>query len=118
MPPSSSTPALDPGLQRLEVADVRCDGYRFAPSRLDQLHGLCELGFGPQGVGDRLEISADVDGDDVGALLGQRDGVAAALPARGPGDDGNHVVEFTHDYTSSVVPVSCSAKATSRAAVS
>jgi hypothetical protein len=59
---------------------------------LHQPRGFFEIGFGRQWVGDRVDIGANIDGDDVGALLGQRDGVAAALPARRAGDDGDGVV--------------------------
>ena len=45
-----------------------------------------------QWVGNRVDIGADVDGDDVGTLLGQRDGMAAALAPRRAGDDGDGVV--------------------------
>ena len=57
--------------------------------RLDQADGLGEVLRGGQRVRVRLDLLADVDGDDVGALLGQPDGVAAALTARGAGDEGD-----------------------------
>ena len=95
--PSSSIPALHRGLQLGQVAYVGDDGHDLAAGGLDQPCGLVEIGFGPQRVGNRVDIGADVHGDDVGALFGQRHGVAATLAARGAGDDGDRVVEFTHD---------------------
>ena len=41
------------------------------------------------GVADGGEVGAEVDGDDVGALRGQSDGVAPALAAGRPGDQGH-----------------------------
>ena len=72
-------------------------GTAGAARGLHQPHGFVEIGLGAQRVGDRVDVGADVDRDDVGALFGQRDGMAAPLAARGAGDDGDGVVEFTHD---------------------
>ena len=67
-----------------------------------KLHGLIEIGFSCQGVGDSVDIGTQVYGDDVGALLRECDGMTATLAARGAGDDGHGVVEFTHGYTDAV----------------
>ena len=51
-----------------------------------QPDGLVEVGRRGQRVGDRLEVAAQVDPDDVGALAGQPQGVAPALAAGRAGD--------------------------------
>jgi len=38
-----------------------------------------------------------IDGDDIGALLGEPDGVAAALPACRAGDESDLALEFPHN---------------------
>jgi hypothetical protein len=43
----------------------------------------------PPSSGLRLIVLKDVDGNDVGALLGQADGMAAPLPPSRAGDEGN-----------------------------
>ena len=92
---------LDPGLHRGfqlgQVSDIGDNSQCLAAGRLDESCGLVEIGFGAQRVGNRLDVGANIHGDDVCALFGQCDGVAAALAARRAGDDGDGVVEFTHD---------------------
>src|SRR6202020_3613855 len=55
--------------------------------RLDQADGLLHVLRRGQRVRIRLDLLHQVDGDDVRALLGQPDGVAAALAAGGTGDE-------------------------------
>ena len=49
--------------------------------------GLGEVFRGGRGRGRVVEPAADVDRDDVGALFGEPHRVAAALAARGAGDE-------------------------------
>ena len=49
-------------------------GTTARPASRTNCAGLREIGWGAQGVGDGVDIGADVDRDDVGALFGQRDG--------------------------------------------
>ena len=56
---------------------------------LDQAHGLGEVVGGRGGDAVGLDLRADVGDDDVGALLGQPDGMRAALPSRSAGDEGH-----------------------------
>ena len=49
-----------------------------------------------QGVAGRGDVVAEVEGDDVGALLGQPHGVAAALSACGAGDQCHAPVDPSH----------------------
>jgi hypothetical protein len=51
---------------------------------------------------DRVNLTADVDSDDVGARLGQPHCVAAPLAARRPGDDSDPAVEPSHRLSSVV----------------
>ncbi len=48
---------------------------------LHQLDRVCEVFFGGQFVSVRGDVGTQVEGDDVGAFLGQVHGVAAALAA-------------------------------------
>ena len=76
----------DAGLEgRLQPAAVAHVGLRrddALPRLLDETGGLLEVLRRRHRVADGGEVLAPVDGDDVGALLGQPDRVAAALPAR------------------------------------
>ena len=82
-------PAVDRVLQCVEVADVDLGGHDPAVERFDEVCGLGEI----LGRGARfrcaLDMPTDIDRDDVGALLGQPDRVAAALPERRAGDEGD-----------------------------
>jgi hypothetical protein len=82
--------AVDGRLERVEVTDVDFGGHDAAIERLDQVRGLGEV-LGRRRR-DRVVVDdgpADVDGDDVGALLRQPDRVAASLTARGARDESN-----------------------------
>ena len=77
--PNSATPAIDRGRQRRAVADVGDLGVRALAFLFDQPRGLVEV-LGPRErilVG--LDVLADVDGDDVGALGGQQSARVTAL---------------------------------------
>jgi hypothetical protein len=51
----------------------------------DQPSGLVEVLRRGQGISDGVDVVAQVDGDDVGTLLGQPNRMASSLPARGAG---------------------------------
>ena len=79
-------------LDRVEVAHVRLGRDDPAVLRLHQLDRLGEV----VGRGHRqraLDVVADVDRDDVGALGGQLHRVTAALAAAGAGDEGDLALE-------------------------
>ncbi len=64
---------------------------------LDELGGLLEiLRASPSGSRPSRSPGTDVDRDDVRALLGQPDRVAAALPARGAGDECDFPLNASH----------------------
>jgi hypothetical protein len=66
-----------------------------AVQRLDLLDGLGQVLRSGHGVGNRLDLPADVNRDDVGALLRQPHRVASSLPARRPGDEGDFAFELS-----------------------
>ena len=76
--PSTGDPVVEGRRQPARLADVGLAGDDAAVEGLDLLDRLGQIGGRP-----------DVDGDDVGALFGQPDGVAAALTPRGAGDEGD-----------------------------
>jgi len=77
-------PGLHCGFQLRQVTNVGDDGHYPAAGGFDQPCGLVEIGFGAQRVGNCLDVGADINGDDVCALFGERDGVAAALARAAP----------------------------------
>ena len=80
--PSSAMPVFERRLQLAGVAHVDLRRDDALPRLLDELRGLLEVLRRRHRVADRREVLTPVDGDDVGALLGQPDRVAAALAAR------------------------------------
>ncbi len=71
-------------------ADIGLDGDDAAPGLLDQFGGLFEILGRRHLVADGVDVLAQVDSDDVGALFGQPQGVAAPpLPACRTGDEGD-----------------------------
>ncbi len=80
-------------LQGSFVADVRLAEKHFLPGLFDQASRFLEVLVGAQLVGHHREVFTDVDSDDIGALLGARDRVRAALPAGGTGDEDDPAVE-------------------------
>ena len=81
--PNSASPRSTTVGEPFAVADVRVLGHD-APARLlDQPHRFLEVLRGGHRVGDTVELRAQVDGDDVGTLFGEPDGVFAALSPRG-----------------------------------
>ena len=71
-------------LQWIEVADVGLLGDDAPPGLLDQLDGLGEVLLGRHRVGDAVELLAEVDGDDVGALFGEPNRVERTWPRAAP----------------------------------
>lgn len=75
--------------ERRGVAHVGFGRHDPAAERLDSADGLVE--FGPAGhrIADRRIVLKDVYGNDVGALLGQADRMAAPLTPPRAGDESN-----------------------------
>ena len=93
--PSWATPSSK-AAQGGHVADVGLPGEDAPVQRLDRPHRLGELLRGAHLVAHRLQLGADVDRDDVGALLRQPDRVAPTLAAGGSGDEGDLALELSH----------------------
>ena len=85
----SANAGIEDRLERLRVAHVGFPGEDPSVECLDRRDRLGQVGLGGQAVADARDVLADVDRDDVGALLGQPDRVTAALTPRGPGDEGD-----------------------------
>ena len=88
-PAELGDPVVERRLQRVVVADVDLGGDDAPVERLDLLDRLLQVLPCRHRERDRVDLRRDVDGDDVGALLRQPDGVAAALTPGGPGDEGD-----------------------------
>ena len=84
--PSVGDPRRHRGGQRAAVADVGHLGDDPPVELLHQAGGLGQVGLGRHRVRDGLDLRAQVNRDDVRALLRQPYRVAAALAARGAGD--------------------------------
>ena len=82
-------------LQLVPVANIGLAGDDPAAVVLDRLRRLFQILRRGQRVQVGLDLLADVDGDDVGALLGEADGMAAALSACRSGDERNFPFEPT-----------------------
>src|SRR5262245_1728297 len=81
--------AVDGGLDRFVVANVDLGGDDAAVQLLDQICGFSQVVWsGRLDLGVAAHRGTDVDGDDVGTLLGQTYRVATSLPACGSGDEG------------------------------
>jgi hypothetical protein len=89
-------PVVQRLLERSGVSHVDLGGDRLAARLLDVLGGLLEVFRPGQRVAHGVDVGADVDGDDVGAFLGQPDGVAAALTARCAGDECDLALNASH----------------------
>jgi len=87
---------LDRLLERVPVPHVRLDRDDPPVERLDLLDRLGEVVGGGVRIGEVRDRSADVDGDDVGALLRQPYRVAAALATGGTGDEGDLACDTSH----------------------
>jgi hypothetical protein len=83
-------------LQLPVLAHVGPDRDDAPPEVAHELLGLGQVGVARHGVGDGRQVGAEVDGDDVGALFRQPDGVRATLPATRPRDERDLAVEQSH----------------------
>lgn len=88
--------------KRIEVAHIGDLVHRPAPARLDQPDRLGKVFGRGHGVADGLDRTAQVDGDDVGTLLGEADGVALPLTDRRTGDEGDLARELSAHIPSRV----------------
>jgi hypothetical protein len=77
---------VDCRLELIAVAHVGLAAHDPPAELLDHGHGLRQVFLGGQRVRVRLDLLADVDRDDVGALFRKPHGVAASLPACRSGD--------------------------------
>ncbi len=100
-PPELLDAAVDGGRQRVEVAHVDFCRDDAAVEVLDHVRGLGEILRGGRRCGRVFESAADVDRDDVGALLGKPNRMASALAARGAGDERDLAVYPSGHDTSS-----------------
>ncbi len=89
-------PSLERRTQLAGLAHVGLRGDDAAAGLLDELGGLLEVLGRRHRVADGRDVLAQVDRDDVGALLGQPDRVTAALPARGAGDECDFPLNASH----------------------
>ena len=95
--PSCATPSSTAAFSAGRVPYVGLGGDDPAVQRLDVLDRLGQVLLGaPSGIRRCRSLRADVDRDDVGALLGQPDRVAATLAAGGPGDEGDLALDAPH----------------------
>jgi hypothetical protein len=87
--PSSATP-LSTASRSPSTSRVDDGGKDLLTGGLDELDGLGEV-VGSRGIvgNARRKFARDVDGDDVGALVGHPDCVRATLTPCGPGDEGH-----------------------------
>ena len=67
---------------------------------LDRSLGLGQVLGRAQGVVVRVDLPADVDGDDVGTLLRHANGVGPALSACRPGDEGDLALQASSHVSS------------------
>jgi len=96
--PELSKPRVDRRPERRQIADVGLLGDDPPVERFDQLYGLVQVGFRRAVVGDGVEAVTHIHGDDVGALLRQPDGVRAALPPSGAGDESDLAFYSCHQF--------------------
>jgi hypothetical protein len=96
--------ALQSRLQPRGVADVGLRNHYSLTGFLDQPRGLVEILPGGHRVADGVDVAADVDRDDVGALLGQPDGVTPALATARSRDECDlaryPALRFSHNFSS------------------
>ena len=81
---------------RRAVPHVDLSGVGLAAGLLHLQAGLFEITRCRQRVFVGLDVVADIQEDDVGTLLGQLDGVAAALTASTAGNQNDFILNSTH----------------------
>jgi len=106
--PELSHPGLERRAQPGLIPHVGLPGDDPPVQRLDLLDRLGQVVRSGHRVGHAADLGADVDRDDVGALLGQPDGVRPSLPPGRAGDEGDlafelschfcHSFHFSHNY--------------------
>ncbi len=79
--------------QGAAVADIGLVRHDPAVAVLDEPHRLPQVLRCRHGIRHRVDLRADVQGDDVGALFGEPDGMGAALPTRRSGDERHFPLE-------------------------
>ena len=85
--------------QAVEVPDVELGGQNGGAGLLHQPHRLGQVVVGGERVDDGVQILTAVDSDDVGALLGQPDGVGPSLTACRTGDERYFSLNSAHQGT-------------------
>ena len=86
------------GLEPFEVADVALLGDDAPTGLLDEVDGLVEILPARHRIGHAVDLVAQIERDDVGALFGEPNGVRAALAPCRAGDEGDLPVELLcHD---------------------
>src|SRR6185437_8574207 len=77
----------DGGLHAGEVANVDLAGEYAPTAACDQVDGGNKIVRVSERIGHGVDLLTDIDGNDVGALLGQAQCVGAALPTCGACDE-------------------------------
>ena len=81
-----------------EVPDVALLGHDAPTGLLDEVHGLVEILRCRHRIGDAVDLVAQVERDDVGAFLGEPDGVGTPLTAGRARDEDDLPIELLcHD---------------------
>src|ERR1700722_13703380 len=83
------------GLQGFEVTHVDSSGHDAPVETLDQIHCLAEVFRDCMREAEFGEPPGGVDGDDVGPLFIQPDGLTSALPAGCPTDERDLALDAT-----------------------
>src|ERR1700749_3714009 len=87
--------AVHRGLARFEVRHVDLSRDDAPVETLDQIRCLVEVFRRCMRVAEVVDRPADVDGDDVGALFSQPDGVTSGLPSGCPTDERDLALDAT-----------------------
>ena len=93
-PPELGHAVVDGRLEGAVVTDVGLGGDDAPVQRLDLLHRLGQIVGGGHRIRHRSYLAAQVDGDDVRALLGQPDRVRPALAPSRARDEGDFALEL------------------------
>ena len=88
----------DHRVDRFGVTNISLARQDPAALVLNQFHCGGKVVGGRAGVVGGVELRADVDGDDVGALAGQLDRVRPPHPTGGTGDEGDMPVQSAHRH--------------------
>gem|GEM_PF-5438735 len=88
------------GIERVVVPDVDLARNDSSSGLLDEPDGLGEVLGGGHRIVDGVELTTDVDRDDVSAFLGEQFRVRPALSPRRPGNQRNLAFQRTHESSS------------------